>query len=69
MSILSCLKTDIEELVNSGFYDKEIAIAVDTELKTIQPVINYYRRKVCNKKLGISSLKINTMGNNKGVMS
>lgn len=54
MGILKPISDDIEKLIDFGYTDKEIAIAVDTELSLIQHIITFFRgekrKTLVNKK-------------------
>lgn len=61
MGILSVVKTDVEELVKSGYDDNYISKAVGLDLNVIGYIINYVKEQ--NKD---NSIKINNRDVNKG---
>jgi hypothetical protein len=45
MGILKPISDDIEKLIDFGYTDREISIAVDTDLSLIQHIINFFRQE------------------------
>lgn len=58
MGLLKSIALDIENLIHSGYSDREISIATSTELNNIQHVINFFRNEI-EKDSKTKSTKIN----------
>lgn len=61
MGLLKSIALDIENLIYSGYSDKEISIATSTELNNIQYIINFFRNEI-EKESKDKKPKINNRG-------
>jgi len=62
MGILQAIAVDIENLIQEGYTDREIAVSVGMDRNIIQNVIDYFRYE-CEKYPEISK-QINSRSNN-----
>lgn len=62
MGILKAIAVDIENLIQEGYTDREIAVSVGMDRNIIQNVIDYFRCEY--EKYPEISKKINTRSNN-----
>jgi hypothetical protein len=62
MGILKAIAVDIENLIQEGYTDREIAVSVGMDRNIIQNVIDYFRYEY--EKYPEISKKINTRSNN-----